>query len=145
MTPAALAAAVLALLGPGGRNPVVRARAARVAPVVLAEAQRAHLPAALMMAMAFRESGFRQDVVSAGGDVGLFQVRPSGQARYRCRRLDLHQLRGNARCAARILRWARELCGGGPERWLGVYAGVRRCGPSHYGRRVLAVLSAGAK
>lgn len=100
------------------------------------------VPVELLVAVAFAESAFDPSAVSLGGDEGLMQVNPRGMGSVLCRKLmpRIRNLENNIRCGARILAHARARCGGPPLRWLSAFNG-RRCGPSVYSRRVLALLT----
>lgn len=140
MTVAALVSALLHLTGnPPGRS--FHARLERVAPVLLEVAAAARMDPLLVGAVIWRESAFDQGAVGRHGELGVMQLLPRGWARAVCTDLlnRLLDLRANVECGVRILEWARQKCGGGPERWLSLYNGSG-CGPTRYARRVLAVL-----
>jgi hypothetical protein len=138
MTPAALLAALLEIAAP------VRARtiadAERLVPVLLEEAAAVSPPfdPVLLAALAWNESGFRNDRHGARGEIGTMQILPRGMALHLCRGLVISRLRDNVKCGARILARVRQICGGSPARWLSAYSG-RRCGPSSYATRVLTL------
>lgn len=77
--------------------------------VVSAWASRTRLPAALLLAVTWRESSWRQEAVSDRGAVGVGQLLPSTTAwvssHLAHRRLDPTQLEDNVEGAARYLRW----------------------------------------
>ena len=140
MTVGALVIALLELAGGAGSG-VRRADAERLAPVLLREAGAVSPPfdPVLLAAVAWVESGYRQGVVGAAGERGVFQVKPDGMARYLCRGLQLSSLHENARCAVRLLANARRVCGGSEARWLSSFNGARGCRATHYADRVLAI------
>lgn len=131
-------ALILTLLGP---RPDA-AGVGRLAPVFEAEAQREGVDPRLVVAVAFRESSLRARAVGDAGELGIMQIKPGGQARWRCRGLRWRtRVRDNIRCGVRILAFARRQCPGrGPRAWLRIYNGTRGCGPSRYARRVLRIL-----
>jgi hypothetical protein len=139
LTLPALIAAMLEIAGSDCHRPC-QARARVLAPVIMAEA--GGLDPLLLAAISFKESSYRLDVVGRHGDLGPWQVRPLGMAAHLCRDLmaTLVQPVSNLRCAIRILRYAAKRCGGGVEAMLSAYNG-RRCGPSGYARRVLALMA----
>ena len=139
MTAAALAASMRLMAS----EPVPDLRITDLAPVVLRESRRAHLDPLLVAAVAWHESRWRMDARGAAGEVGVMQIHPRGAGAFRCVGLPA-DLDGNVRCGVAILAWVRRRCGGGPERWLGAYAG-HACGPSVYARRVLASVRAAGK
>lgn len=137
MTPFALA-----LLELAGHNPHVRARALRIAPVLMAEGHRASIAPMILAAIAWRESSFDQRAVGKRGEVGVMQVAPDTAAQD-CPRLDITKLRDNVRCACRLLRKARARCGDAPLRYLSAYNRRRNCEPSRYSRRILSTAGMG--
>jgi N-acetylmuramoyl-L-alanine amidase len=75
--------------------------------VIVEEAKRFGVPAALALAVAWQESGWRQDVVSWAGAVGVMQLLPAtgewvGEAMLGSA-VDIHDLRGNVRAGVRLL------------------------------------------
>lgn len=132
---------ILALIATllGGRPDTSRAK--ELAPLFIQEAAAANLPASLVVAVSFRESSLRANARGANGEVGLMQILPGGQERYRCTDLNWRSdVRHNIRCGARLLAHAKATCGGPPENWLRQYKGIRGCGPSVYGRKVVELL-----
>jgi hypothetical protein len=79
------------------------------------------------------------------GEVGKGQVKPDGMARVVCPDL-LDRLREpavNALCTVRLLRYARDLCGGDFPHWITAYNTPKHCGADlPYSRRVTAILDA---
>jgi soluble lytic murein transglycosylase-like protein len=75
---------------------------------IVEEARRFDVPAALALAVAWQESGWRQDVVSHAGAIGVMQLLPAtgewvgdvmlGQ------RVDLRSTRDNVRAGVRLLK-----------------------------------------
>ena len=144
MTLPALIAMMVAIAGPAHPRVLARveARARVLAPAILAEA--GDLDPVLLAAIAFKESSYRLDVVGKRGEIGPAQILPDGMAKLLCVGMRLRDTRENLRCAVAILRRAAQVCGSDPARYLGLYKGHRRCGPSGYAARVLA-LAARAK
>lgn len=75
--------------------------------VIVEEAKRFGVPAALALAVAWQESGWRQDVVSSAGAVGVMQLLPTtgewvGEAMLGSA-VNIHDLRGNVRAGVRLL------------------------------------------
>ncbi len=75
--------------------------------VIVEEAKRFGVPGALALAVAWQESGWRQDVVSRAGAVGVMQLLPAtgewvGEAMLRSA-VNIHDLRGNVRAGVRLL------------------------------------------
>ncbi len=129
------AALILALLG---ASPRAEATANRLAPMFESAARMGRMDPRLVVAVAFHESSLRDRKRGAAGEIGIMQIKPGGQARYRCRGMAWRtSTRDNIRCGVRILSYARQRCSGPPVRWLGIYNGIRRCGPSLYAQRVL--------
>ena len=120
-----------------------QARAEAAATFLLAEASEGEL--LIAGAVQMKEAGFQQRARGAAGEVGLMQIHPRGMAKILCRDLNVRLSRENVRCGVRILRWARDKCGGPPERWLGLYNGRRRCGRSEYAARVLRIAERGRR
>jgi len=107
------------------------------------ERYMADVPGPIAAAIAREESTCRRGLISAKGAVGPWQIKPDGQALYRCpawmlRRLAIPAI--NARCAARIIRHLKRICGDHPRRWLAAYHGSRGCRETAYTRRVLGRL-----
>lgn len=123
----------------GGRSDVETVK--RLAPVFIQEAAAANLPASLVVAVSFRESSLRTSARGSSGELGLMQIKPGGQERYHCAGLNWRSdVRHNIRCGVRLLAHAKATCGGPPENWLRQYKGLRGCGPSVYGRKVVELL-----
>lgn len=75
--------------------------------VIVEEAQRHGVPPALALAVAWQESGWRQNVVSSAGAVGVMQLLPTtgewvGEAMLGTS-VDIHDLRSNVRAGVRLL------------------------------------------
>ena len=75
--------------------------------VIVEEANRYHVPPALALAVAWQESGWRQDVVSHAGAVGVMQLMPAtadwvGDAMLGTR-VQINDLRHNVRAGVRLL------------------------------------------
>jgi N-acetylmuramoyl-L-alanine amidase len=80
----------------------------RVRRIILEEAKRFAVPASLALAVGWQESGWRQDVVSHAGAIGVMQLLPAtgewvGDVMLRAT-VDLHDARGNIRAGVRLLR-----------------------------------------
>lgn len=138
MTAAALVAAMLQL--PGCASPGLRRNAERLAPLILAEA--GDLDPVLAARVACHESNYRFQRTGALGEVSPWQLKLDATAdpfRF-CAdvlpRIRARSPRAATRCAMRLLRRARDVCGGEPADWLGRYHGAA-CGPSAYGTAVL--------
>lgn len=141
MTIPELVASMVLMAGPQHPNvqKYVEYRARVLAPVILAE--HAEFDPIIIAAQAWKESSFRLNVEGSHGDVGPWQVRREGLARYLCRDLlpDLKDRTINLRCAVRLLRRAISACGPDPAHFLGKYNGKTECGPGKYSKRVLAI------
>jgi LysM repeat protein len=75
--------------------------------VIVEEANRYHVPPALALAVAWQESGWRQEVVSHAGAVGVMQLMPAtavwvGDAMLGTR-VEVNDLRHNVRAGVRLL------------------------------------------
>lgn len=142
-------AAILALSGGRGPSGPPGFGALDLAVVVAQEAGCHEVDVEVVVAVMFRESGFRVGEESPAGDHGLMQVRRGVSTRgydWLTER-QIHEPAINVHLGTRRLSWARAACGGaGPELWLGHYAGVARrrrdgtirCVRTRYARRVLA-------
>ena len=91
---------------PAGMAAVVAGRDA-MRQVIAEEATSAGVPVALALAVAWQESGWRQDVVSSAGAVGVMQLMP-GTARWvgqsmLGRAVDINDARDNVRAGVRLL------------------------------------------
>jgi hypothetical protein len=129
-------AAILIALCPLAVNGAALAR--------IADRYMADVPADVAIAILREESTCRRGLVSRMGAVGPWQVKPDGQALYRCppwmrRRLAVPSV--NAQCAARIIRFLKTKCGPDPLNWLSMFHGTRSCRPTAYSRRVMRRLS----
>ena len=76
--------------------------------ILIEEAKRFSVPAALALAVAWQESGWRQDVVSHAGAIGVMQLLPAtgewvGDVMLQAR-VDLRDVRQNIRAGVRLLR-----------------------------------------
>lgn len=80
----------------------MKQRCQNVLPLFHRVAKRHNLEPALLVGIARVESGFRPQVVSRAGAVGLMQVMPSTGAHFRCG--NLRDVAENAECGARVLR-----------------------------------------
>jgi N-acetylmuramoyl-L-alanine amidase len=83
------------------------AKRAQVRSVIVEEARRFDVPESLALAVAWQESGWRQDVVSRAGAVGVMQLLPAtgewvGGAMLGSR-VDLRDTRQNVRAGVRLL------------------------------------------
>lgn len=107
---------------PGGTPPAAAPRASSAMPasmatlvaereavrrVIVEEAQRFGVPPAFALAVAWQESGWRQNVVSWAGAVGVMQLLPAtgewvGEAMLGAS-VDIHNLRHNVRAGVRLL------------------------------------------
>lgn len=133
--------ALIAALCPVGRGHCPNLQERKALGAILATEARG-LPLPIVVAVIHAESGWDPTALGARGEMGLAQIMPGGMALYLCRRFkNLWDARQNIACGARILRWARKLCGvDDPLVWLSIYAGHRLCGPSNYSRKVTAYL-----
>jgi N-acetylmuramoyl-L-alanine amidase len=91
---------------PGDMAAAVAARDA-VRQLIVAESMRYGVPAALALAVAWQESGWRQGVVSHAGAVGVMQLMPAtgvwiGDVMLGTR-VDIHHLHHNVRAGVRLL------------------------------------------
>jgi soluble lytic murein transglycosylase-like protein len=83
-------------------------RRSAVRDLIVAEARRAGVPAALALAVAWQESGWQQRVTSSAGAVGVMQLLPS-TARWVAesmlgRAVDVHDTRQNVRAGVTLLK-----------------------------------------
>ncbi|MEP6680043.1 MAG: LysM peptidoglycan-binding domain-containing protein [Chloroflexota bacterium] len=105
--------------------PGVSAAQRNVRAVIVAEARRFGVPAALALAVAWQESGWRQGVVSQAGAVGVMQLLPDtgdwvGEAMLH-ERVDIGNLRSNVHAGVRLLAHYLERYGGDRNRTLAAY------------------------
>jgi hypothetical protein len=95
-------------------------------PVFASAAADSHVPAALVMALAWRESEWENDLVSAAGAVGIGQLLPP-TSMFVARdllhepQLDPHRPQDNIRLCARYLRELIDAFGGNPRLGVGAY------------------------
>jgi soluble lytic murein transglycosylase-like protein len=93
--------------------------------VIAEEATNAGVPVALALAVAWQESGWRQDVVSSAGAVGVMQLMP-GTARWvgesmLGRAVDINDARDNIRAGVRLLAHYLNRYGGNRDLVLAAY------------------------
>lgn len=105
--------------------PGVSAAQRDVRAVIVAEARRFGVPAALALAVAWQESSWRQGVVSEAGAVGVMQLLPDtgdwvGEAMLH-ERVDIGNLRSNVHAGVRLLAHYLERYGGDRNRTLAAY------------------------
>ncbi len=105
--------------------PGVGAAQRNVRAVIVAEARRFAVPAALALAVAWQESGWRQGVVSEAGAVGVMQLLPDtgdwvGAAMLH-ETVDIGNLRSNVRAGVRLLAHYLERYGGDRNLTLAAY------------------------
>lgn len=108
-----------------------RAGAREVAPHVVREAALRGVDPLLVAAVIMTETGFRVHERGADGEEGPMQVHPRGSAIVGLPRRTVRHLARpdvNVAVGVRHLARLRAMCGGPPDRWLGVYNGARRCG-----------------
>lgn len=114
-----------------------------IAAVIYEESKRTPIDSLVVTAVMRVESRFNPAALGSRGEVGLLQVLPS-TAEELCpkERGNLRDIRNNVRCGLKVLARARRICGGGcAATWLGLYSGVKRCGPSKYGEAVVGMIS----
>lgn len=115
------------------------ARAALVAPLVLAAADAAGVPPRALAKLAAHESGSRWWIVGAHGDLGLTQLHRPLPARYAgLTRAELLDPATNLRIGAEMLADALARCHGRLRGALSRYNRGHSCRPSGYADRVLA-------
>jgi soluble lytic murein transglycosylase-like protein len=136
VTTAEIAALVIALCGEPSAQ-----LAEQISPTIAWESARTGIDARVAVAVMRSESGCRPGALGRRGEVGLFQVKPGATVARFCKdlRRRLWDPLANVECGMRVLAAYRRRCGGGPRRWLSLYSG-RSCGPSRYGRVVMARL-----
>lgn len=140
--PELLFGCVLAVLegGVGPKECEVYPLVAEVTSAISSAAEENNLPAAMIAAVAFHESGFNPKAISADGqDLGLMQVRRGGAIQGRLLRLTdraLQNVRLNVGIGAGYLARMARSC---PRYFLSRYNG-RPCRPSIYSRAVLVGL-----
>ena len=117
-------------------TPVTRARAVALAPII--ERAPADLRR-LLAAVAWKESNYNAAAVGKRGEVGAWQVAPTGWARTLCRD-GFRTPRANCRCAARILRYGARRCGS-VEGALRFYGSGNCAGGARYAARVMEVIN----
>ena len=140
MTKIQLAALILEMMAPDTRHTSACPHArlsARYADVLQNKATPEERP--IMAAIVSKESSFRTRIVGLLKEVGPAQInlRPTADAAWLCKDLNVLKFADNIECGLRIMRNARRVCGGHPEHWLGRYRG-EKCGPSDYAAAVLA-------
>jgi hypothetical protein len=140
MTAPALVLAVLELAG-DPREPARRRALEVIAYAIAREASRAGLDPLLFAAVGVHESNLRMEARGARGEVGAWQLLPEGTAARLCKGMAVDRLRGNARCAARVLAYSRRRCGPDPAVYLSHYNG-RGCRRSRYSAAVIKRLEA---
>jgi soluble lytic murein transglycosylase-like protein len=83
------------------------ARRDEIRRLIVAESDRFEVPPALALAVAWQESGWRQNVVSHAGAIGVMQLLPSTaewvSATMLHEPVDVHHARGNVRAGVRLL------------------------------------------
>jgi soluble lytic murein transglycosylase-like protein len=138
----------------GGRGPTLRIPAdrARLRPVFLRYSREAALPADLVMALAWQESGWQSRTVSSTGAVGVMQLMPdtvefvSLMLLRASRALDARDPVVNIRLGTRFLRYLLDRSGGDVEAALASYyqglRSVRDNGPLPETRRFVANVKA---
>lgn len=134
----ALVSAILTLTHPSVPAADAQRRAAEYAPIVLRECRE--LDPFLVVALAGHESaGFRPWKRGPAGEVGLMQILP--RAYPEIEETSLHDPAVNIRLGCERMRRMQATCHGRPTlEWLGKYPGNRRCAPTKYAGRVLALL-----
>lgn len=122
-----------------------KATAVAIAPLLLSEARAAGQAPSLVVGVMGYESRYDKNALGVLGEVGLMQVKPTGMAQHYCQDLmsNLWDPATNIRCGLRLFAKARRTCGkaSSSSDWLGLYNGVRKCGPSRYARCVLDFLA----
>lgn len=136
MTLAVLAAAMTMIL-----PAAPKARINALAPMLLFEAVKQGVNPLLVIAVAARESAYRQDVIGQHGELGALQVNPLGRATQWCTAdlKRLHVPRVNIKCGVILLRKALAICQGNEAHALNQYNGGR-CESSRYAKRVMQLL-----
>jgi len=103
-----------------------KAKAKRLAVIITTSALDEDIPPMIALTVALRESALLHKVGSLG-ELGIFQVHPTGRAKVVCSDgCDLSLPSCNAKTAMCWLSKARELCGESPWLWVGGY-GRSRC------------------
>ena len=120
---------------------------ARYARAVYAASQETRIEPAILVAVGYRESGWRPDIERGRirgrrGETGIMQVMPGGVALQWARGCRQTQARCSVRTGARYLAWLRdEVCPGSTWRWLAGYS-RSRCLSEEEARRAHDVLAA---
>lgn len=105
---------------------VQKAKARRLATIIAMSALGEDIPPMIALTVALRESALLHKVGSLG-ELGIFQVHPTGRAKIVCSGgCDLSLPTCNARTAMCWLSKARDICGESPWLWIGGY-GRSRC------------------
>jgi LysM repeat protein len=90
------------------RTRSLMARRGAIRDLIVEEARRAGVPAALALAVGWQESGWRQHVVSSAGAVGVMQLLPSTAAwvadAMLHARVNIHGTRSNVRAGVTLLK-----------------------------------------
>lgn len=147
MTNQALVLAICAMMGWLHKPPAkYLARAEAAAPLILKEAAEHGLDPLILAAVMLKESSMTAHAVGRHGEVGLMQILPRGQALTKCRGLNLADAGDNVKCGARLLAFAKRSCEtDNALLYLGRYTGVRKCVPSKYARKILALMARGQR
>ena len=120
---------------------------ARYARAVFAASQETHIDPLLLVALGYRESGWRPDIERGRvrgrlGELGIMQVMPGGIALRWARGCSQSQARCSVMTGARYLAWLRDdFCPGSTWRWLAGYS-RSRCLSEEESRRARDVLVA---
>lgn len=134
---AAVAVAILSLV-PQWRSEEKKARAHEYATIIVEETQ-AVVPAIdpyLVVAIAFKESSFRQQVRGQKGEVGLMQIMPRGTLTRSITKQSLTDARANIRVGVGHLHYWQEECGvEDMDVWLSAY-NAGKCKRTKYAKRV---------
>jgi len=84
-------------------------RAKKFAPWILEASEHYGVPPVVLARLIFKESSFRESVVSRSGAVGPAQIKPRFWARF-CAN-DIYEAEGNVKCSAQILAFLEDECG----------------------------------
>jgi len=101
-------AMIACLVDGSGRHPAKDSNyRERLARAVTANAQRHGIPVELVVAIIFRESSCRKDLIGPGGERGLMQNHPYTIRMFKC---DMSTAAGQVACGCEVLAWHHDRC-----------------------------------
>lgn len=107
------------------------------------ESTNTGIPAELIAAVIYQESGFRQAARGKAGETGLMQIKRNGAVQGEYLRLSDRQLQIiplNIKIGTQYLAYSKKRCNGPPAYWLSMYNG-NPCMSTTYSRAVLRKLA----